>query len=148
MDVKDFLRVEFNNFRRRYKGLVFTSNSSNELSSIRQSLLQALSPIDEWIKPGEYHAPLMPISRMDFCEQVFRKNHPDGLLIFLPEEWMFDWTDDDKRVFWRELSQTFGQNKIYVVSNGTTSNIQLINKNFVSTHLEKSNITAWTSKYE
>lgn len=148
MDVRNFLIEEFETNSRRYLGVVFTSNSPQELIKIHQKLQQHLCPVEEWAGPGQFSAPQIPITRLKFCDSVFREKHPDGLIINFPEDWMFDWSDDDKRVFWTELSQTYGINKIFVITAGSPSNIQMISKSFISRQLNNSNITAWTSKYD
>lgn len=148
MDVKNFLTDVFNTTSRRYLGVVFSSNSPNELKRIHQSLLQHLSPIEEWIGPGQYKAPQIPITRLSYCDLVFREKYPEGLIINCPEDWMFGWSEEDKKVFWTQLSQTYGLNKVFVITSGSPSNLQMINKSFVSHQLNNSNITAWTSKYD
>jgi len=147
MDVKllfESIKIE----QCRYRGFAFSSNSSEELKDINDELLKYLAPVEEWSKPGLFTAPNIPISRMSFCDNVFRIKHPNGLLINYPEEWMFNWTELDKGVFWSQLSQTYGLNTIYVTIKGTPLNIKEISKYFKPHKLSDSKISVWTSKYE
>ena len=147
MDVKTFLhsRVDTNP---RYLGCAFSSNDISQLTKLHADLLKFLSPIEEWARPGEFNSPAVPISRRKFCDLVFSQHHQKGLLIQFPEDWMFDWTELDKGVFWTSLSQTYGVNKIYVIFRGTPSNIQEVCKYFNQVGLDNLNISVWTSKYE
>jgi hypothetical protein len=79
---------------------------------------------------------------------VFNESHPNGLLITFPEEWMFNWTELDKGVFWTKLSQTYGLNDIYVIFKGTPVITQEVSKYFKIKSNQNSNISAWISKYE
>lgn len=147
MDVKTFLQLR-EDASPRYLGCAFSSNEISQLKKLHAELLKFLSPIEEWAQPGEFDSPMVPISRSKFCDLVFSKRHQNGLLIQFPEEWMLDWTELDKGVFWTTLSQTYGVNKIYVIFKGTPSNIQEVSKYFNQVSLDNSNTSVWTSKYE
>jgi len=147
MDVKLFFdTIKMNNYR--YRGIAFSTNTSSDLKKLNDDLLKYLSPIEEWSSPGDFNSPQIPISRLDFCELVFRTPHPNRLLITNPEEWMFNWTELDKGVFWTQLSQTYGLNDIYVTYKGTPLITQEVSKYFKLRNLADSNISVWTSKYE
>lgn len=147
MDVKTFLQFR-ESVSPRYLGCAFSSNEISQLKKLHVELLKFLSPIEDWTQPGEFDSPAVPISRRIFCDLVFSKRHQNGLLIQFPEEWMFDWTELDKGVFWTTLSQTYGVNKIYVIFKGTPSNIQEVSKYFNQVSIDNSNTSVWTSKYE
>jgi hypothetical protein len=132
----------------RYFGIALSNVNPHVLTDIKNQLLQCLSPTELWIAPGEDQAPLVPVSRVQFCIEVFGKPHPNGLIVFMPDQWMFNWTKNDRAVFWAQLAETYGQNRIYVVFGETPSIVQ-----FASTYLTRvttaaQQVSVWTSKRE
>ena len=147
MDVSDFLKA-YEKQDKRYLGIAFSSNSPAQLKKIKEDLLRHLSPIEEWESPGTFSSPEVPVSRLQFCQSAFVNRHPQGLLINLPEEWMFDWSVLDRVAFWNMLSQTYGMNRVYVIFRGTPTSMQAVGNCFEPQDLGKSNVTVWKSKYE
>jgi hypothetical protein len=132
----------------RYLGVAFLADSMAGLELLRRKLDQLLAPIDIWEHPGQNGAPKIPISRSDFCHAVFSVPHPNGLIIYLPEEWMLGWPDDDRRVFWSNLAQTYGRNNIYVVYASTPTNINHLQNYFHRQEIADPNFAILSSKYE
>lgn len=132
----------------RYLGLAFLANSMPGLELLRRKLDQLLAPIDIWDRPGFDGAPQIPISRSDFCHAVFSVERPNGLIVYLPEEWMLGWPDDDRRVFWSNLAQTYARNNVYVVYASTPTNMSHLQNYFHRQALGDSNFAILSSKYE
>lgn len=132
----------------RYRGLAFSATSQEGLLQLKQKLLQILSPITVWTYLEQGDAAGLRMSRINFCDAAFKERHPDGLLIYLPEDWMVDWPSSEKRVFWSRLSDTYGINDVYVVFAGTPSNIQDVNSYLVPHGLKNLPVSVWSSKYE
>jgi hypothetical protein len=80
--------------------------------------------------------------------QVFHQPHPNGLILFMPEQWMYNWTKNDKAVFWAQLSETYGQNRIYVVFGETPSILQFASQYLTRVNTAAQQISVWTSKRE
>jgi hypothetical protein len=146
-ELKDFLTSRSRSLP-RYLGVIFLANSMPGLDLLKRKLMQNLAPVEIWEIPGQNGAPKIPISRYDFSNAVFSCRHPDGLIIYLPEEWMLGWADDDRRVFWSNLAQTYGNNNIYVVYAGTPSNISHLQSYFSRKNIGDSNFAILSSKYE
>lgn len=132
----------------RYLGLAFLANSMPGLQLLKRKLMQILAPVEVWDRPGHNGAPQAPISRYEFCHAIFGKEHPDGLIVNLPEEWMLGWPDDDRRVFWSNLAQTYGRNKVYVVYASTPLNMSHLQSYFHRNDIGESNFAILSSKYE
>lgn len=132
----------------RYLGLAFLASSMSGLELLKRKLHQLLAPVEVWDRPGHNGAPQIPISRSDFCHAIFGVERPDGLIIYLPEEWMLGWPDDDRRVFWSNLAQTFGRNDVYVVYASTPSNMSHLQNYFHRKEIGDSNFSILSSKYE
>ena len=132
----------------RYLGLAFLSNSMPGLEFLKRKLAQYFPSAEMWDKPGHNGAPRIPVSRIDFCHEIFRKQHPDGLIVYLPEEWMVGWADEEKRVFWSNLAETSGLNKIYIIYASTPSNMVHLQSNFHCKIIGESNFMILTSQKE
>ncbi len=132
----------------RYIGLAFSATSQDGLELLKKSLSRLLAPVEIWEGPGLGNAPQVPVTRDEFSHQIFRKKHNDGLLIFLPEEWMIDWAPSDKQVFWTNLAATFGENHVYVVFAGTPINFNHIQQYFQQHYIGEQSFSILTSSYE
>lgn len=132
----------------RYLGVAFLADSMPGLELLRRKLDQLLAPVDIWERPGHNGAPQIPISRSEFCHAVFSVARPNGLIIYLPEEWMLGWPDDDRRVFWSNLAQTYGRNNVYVVYASTPTNMSHLQSYFHRQEIAESNFAILSSKYE
>lgn len=146
-EIKGFLALR-KRISPRYLGLAFLANSMPGLELIKRKLTQLLAPVEIWDRPGHNGAPRIPISRNDFCHAIFNAEHPDGLIVYLPEEWMLSWPSDDRRVFWSNLAQTYGRNRVYVVYAGTPSNMSHLQSYFHRKDIGESDIAILSSKYE
>jgi hypothetical protein len=146
MDVREILDQRERE-KPRYAGLGFSASSAQVLVDIKDKLVRYLSPIDVWSFPGRDLAPNRPISRLELCEKAFSDRHPNGLIVYLPEEWMFDWPDKERMAFWAALAQTFGINSVYVVFSGAPFNTQLISHYFLQTAVPGQQFSLWTSRY-
>jgi len=147
LKIKEFLSLR-NRISHRYLGLAFLANSMPGLELLKRKLTQLLTPVEIWDRPGHNGAPLIPISRNNFCHAIFNVKHSNGLIVYLPEEWMLSWPDDDKRVFWSNLAQTYGHNRVYIIYAGTPSNMSHLQSYFHRNDIGESNFSILSSKYE
>jgi hypothetical protein len=145
MDLESFVTA-YQESRPRYLGLAFSSPSVPALVKARDRLQRLLAPVDVWRDPDDKVSPMQPISRLQFCDEVFHKRHLDGLIIAFPEEWMIEWPDPERGVFWCRLSETFGVNHIYSLFIETPLNLQHVTRYFTGTHLDDG-FTAWISRH-
>ncbi len=146
MDLETFIS-RYQRSLPRYRGLAFSASSISVISEVRDRLQRYLAPVDLWRMPGDGVSPTRPITKSDFHQEVFDRPHPDGLIICFPEEWMVEWPDPERDLFWCSLSETFGANWIYSLIGETPLGVQHISRHFHRTSLENGAVTAWTSRH-
>lgn len=132
----------------RYLSVAFSATKQGELDTLKAKLSQLLRPISVWEKPGQDGAPAVPISRNEFCTRLFSEPHPNGILVYLPEEWMIGWSNADRRVFWTSLAETFGRNRVVVVFTGTPATLANVENYLQRTETFGPAVHVYTSKYE
>ena len=147
MDVREALSL-YSKTNVRYRAVIFTDNKIGVLQHLKNKLMQCLSPIRVWGSPEDVGAPPVPISRSDFCRLVLEGNQDDGLILFRPEQWMFDWTEKDASNFWIQLSETYGRNWVYVVTAEALNNLKFISNSFKKTNSDSQAFSVWISKHE
>ncbi|MEK8015340.1 MAG: hypothetical protein VSS75_000625 [Candidatus Parabeggiatoa sp.] len=132
--------------RVRYRGLGISSNAVEDLSLISQTLQTLLPHYTLW-ELGQKEAPELPIHRVDFIEKAFEMPQT-GLIISLPENWMFDWSNLEQRAFWAALSETYGRHTVIAVFADTFENTRLVEPYFKVKSLSSLPLRVWVSKYQ
>jgi hypothetical protein len=131
----------------RYLGIGLSSVSQSDLHTIKTKLVQLVQPDAVWEAPGHGGAPEAPISRNEFCRRLF-SNEYKNVVVYLPEDWMFGWSESDRRVFWSTLACAYGRNRVYVVFSGTASTLSNVDSYLHRSVSLDSGIHIYTSKHE
>jgi len=130
----------------RYRGLAISTHVVEALSLITQTLQILLPRYTLW-ELGQNEAPALPIHRADFIEKAFEMPQT-GLIISLPENWMFEWSNLDQRAFWAALSETYGRHTIIAVFADTFENTSQVEPYFNVKSLSSLPLRVWISKYQ
>ena len=130
----------------RYRGLGLSANAPEDLLLITQILQTLLPDYTLWAQ-GQPDTPKLPCHRATFIEQAF-ENYKSGLIISLPEEWMFEWSNLDQRAFWSAFSETYGRHTVIAVFADTFENTRFVEPYFNVKPLSSLPVRVWTSKYQ
>lgn len=131
----------------RYRGLGLSANALEDLLLITQILQTLLPDYTLWVQ-GQPDAPELPCHRATFIEQAFEMPQSSGLIISLPEEWMFEWSRLDQRAFWSALSETYGRHAVIAVFADTFENTRFVEPYLNVKPLSSLPVRVWTSKYQ
>lgn len=132
----------------RYRGLGLSANALEDLLLITQILQTLLPDYALWVQ-GQPDAPESPCHRATFIEQAFEIPRSSGLLISLPEEWMFEWSGLEQRAFWSALSETYGRHTVIAIFADTFENTRFVEPYLKAKALSSSlPVRVWTSKYQ
>jgi hypothetical protein len=138
--------IEYNAPCIRYRGFAISTYVIEELPQIIDTLKILLPDYTLW-ELGQQEAPQLPIHRIDFVENAF-ETHKAGLIIYLPENWMFDWPKLEQRAFWSALSETYGKHTVIAVFADTFETTPLVEAYFNVKSLSSLSIRLWISKYQ
>jgi hypothetical protein len=130
----------------RYRGLGLSANAPEDLALITETLQTLLPDYILW-ELGQNCAPELPCHRAAFIEQAFEV-FQRGLIISLPEEWMYEWSNLDKRAFWAAISETYGRHAVIAVFADTFDNTRLVEPYLNAKPLSSLPVRVWVSKYQ
>ncbi|RKZ92551.1 MAG: hypothetical protein DRR19_03875 [Candidatus Parabeggiatoa sp. nov. 1] len=130
----------------RYRGLGLSANAPADLAIMTETLQTLLPEYTLW-ELGQNGVPELPCHRAVFLEQAFEV-FKRGLIIYLPEEWMYEWSTLDKRAFWAALSETYGRHTVIAVFADTFDNTRLVEPYLNVKPLSSLPVRVWVSKYQ
>ena len=113
-----------------------------------QGQLEALLlDCDLWSTPGADGAPDIPCSRRVFNNQVFGRRQR-SLLLIAPTEWMLDWPDEDRTVFWLGVADLYGRHAVRVLAVETPAISQYLRVGFIRYRLLGTDVAIWLSRHQ
>ena len=131
----------------RYQGVVITVPSENDRRLVQGQLEALLLDCDLWSAPGVDGAPDIPCPRRVFVEQVLsRRQRP--LLLISPPDWMLDWPEEDRAVFWTGVADLYGRQAVRVLTVETPAISRHLRVGFNRYRLSGTEVALWLSRHQ
>lgn len=130
----------------RYLGIILTVRSLPVGLSIYNALCEKYDCFDHWNAPGESSAPPLNSYATDFSRRVFSPERC-GLIINEPENWLFQWSTNNQKGFWCELSQHYGRSPVIVVAREVDATSTLVQNYFRVIQVVLDTARFWASNH-
>ncbi len=130
----------------RYLGVVITVKSLPVGLILYKALCDKYSSFDHWNAPGESSAPPIDMYVTNFSRAVFVPERY-GLIINEPENWLFQWSTNNQKGFWCELSQHYGRSPVIVIAKEVDATTTLIQHYFRVIKVALDSARFWASNH-
>ena len=131
----------------RYQGVVITVPSESDRRLVQGQLEALLLDCDLWSAPGVDGAPDIPCSRRVFVDQVLSRRQRT-LLLISPADWMLDWPEEDRAVFWTGVADLYGRHAVRVLAVETPEISRHLRVGFNRHRLAGTGVALWLSRHQ
>ena len=132
----------------RYRGLAFAAKEELMLSTVRDIVVRNFEPVELWLSPGKGNAPEVPCLPITFNERVFGGEHREPLVIYRPEDWMYDWPFLEKKAFWSQLAMAYGMHDVIAITADVLETVRSMDLYLEPTPIGAFPVRVWTPKQQ
>lgn len=131
----------------RYQGVVIAVHSENDRRLVQGQLEALLLDCDLWSGPGVNGAPDIPCLRREFLNQVLSRRQRT-LLLISPTDWMLDWPEEDRAVFWTGVAELYARHRVRVLTVETPEISRHLRVGFKRHLLSGTEVAIWLSRHQ
>lgn len=130
----------------RYLGVILTVRSLPLGLNLYNAFCEKYHDYDRWNAPGESSAPPLDSYATDFSRRVFITERC-GLIINEPENWLYQWSTNNQKGFWCELSHHYGRSPVIVIAREVDATTNLVQNYFQVIHVALDTARFWASNH-